>query len=343
MEACNDAYRFVSLFSQSMTSTPHLYISAMPWLPTQSRLRQLLRSKVQSLALVSAGLPQEWDATLWTKHFGSAVYSVAYSPDGRRIFVGAGNDVYFLDAIAGHTVGEPLRGHTGIVTSVVVSSDGTCVASGSWDKTIRIWDAASGKEICEPLEGHTDSVWSVSFSPDGTRLASGSLDETVRIWNAKTGLAIGDPLEGHARAVLSVAFSSDGLRIASGGWDAKVCIWNSMTGECLGTFEGHSSLVRSLCFSPDGSHIVSGSNDMTLRVRDSRTGEFIGEPVQGHSGPVNCVAYSPNGAYIVSGSDDSSYMASPVAKFHMHTVLSNEPDAKRVLSEETATDETALV
>ena len=60
------------------------------------------------------------------------------------------------------------------VNSVSFSPDGTKVASGSDDKTVKLWDVTSG-ECLQTLEGHSDCVNSVSFSPDGTKVASGSL------------------------------------------------------------------------------------------------------------------------------------------------------------------------
>ena len=68
------------------------------------------------------------------------------------------------------------------VESVAFSPDGTTLASGSSDETVRLWDVASGAQLAT-LEGHTDGVESLSFSPDGTTLASGSSDETILLWD----------------------------------------------------------------------------------------------------------------------------------------------------------------
>src|ERR1700733_2253765 len=103
-----------------------------------------------------------------------------------------------------------LAGHTSWVSSIAFSPDGARIASGSGDKTIRLWDAKTGAAIGEPLRGHANLVNSVAFSPDGARIASGSDDKTIRLWDAKTGATIGEPLQGHTSWVSSVAFSPDG-------------------------------------------------------------------------------------------------------------------------------------
>ena len=66
------------------------------------------------------------------------------------------------------------------------SPDGKRLASGSADKTVKVWEVQTGQEALT-LKGHTSGVWSVCFSPDGKRLASASGDKTVKVWDAATG------------------------------------------------------------------------------------------------------------------------------------------------------------
>jgi WD40 repeat protein len=109
------------------------------------------------------------------------------------------------------------------VNAVAFSSDGSCIVSGSWDESVRVWDALTGEQK-HVLNGHTESVNSVAFSGDGSCIVSGSDDRSVRVWDALTGEE-GHVLNGHTNYVNSVAFSSDGNRIVSGSDDKSVRMW----------------------------------------------------------------------------------------------------------------------
>ncbi|KAF3763158.1 hypothetical protein M406DRAFT_84049 [Cryphonectria parasitica EP155] len=196
-----------------------------------------------------------------------------------------------------------LEGHSARVSSIAFSPDGQHIASGSDDRTIKIWNAESGACI-STLEGHSDWVRCIAFSPDGQHIASGSDDGTIKIWNAESGACI-STLEGHSAWVRCIAFSPDGQHIASGSDDGTIKIWNAESGACISTLEGHSDWVRCIAFSPDGQHIASGSDDGTIKIWNAESGACI-STLEGHSAWVRCIAFSPDGQHIASGSSDGT-------------------------------------
>ncbi|KAL9568837.1 hypothetical protein ACKAV7_007054 [Fusarium commune] len=198
---------------------------------------------------------------------------------------------------------QTLEGHTNWVSSVVFSNDGTLIASGSHDKTVKIWNIATGKEE-QTLKGHTNSVSSVVFSNNGKLIASGSYDNTVKIWNIATGKEE-QTLKGHINWVSSVVFSNDSKLIASGSYDKTIKVWNVATGKEEQTLEGHINWVSSVVFSNDSKLIASGSGDRTVKIWNMATGEEE-RTLEGHAGSVTSVMFSNNSKLIASGSYDET-------------------------------------
>jgi hypothetical protein len=172
------------------------------------------------------------------------------------------------------------------VETVSFSPDGGRIASGSIDKTVRVWDAASGRELA-CLRGHEDCVLSVSFSPDGRRIASGSNDKTVRVWDAASGRKL-VCLRGHERQVTSVCFSPDGGRIASGSYDNTVRVWDTASGECLEVIEAWKADVtaiadpehfpwRAISLGLD-THIEMARNQQVIAWFSDRSGHLVVYP-----------------------------------------------------------------
>ena len=183
-----DGIKFVENFAGIIDkSTPHLYLSALPFSPSKSVLARSQIARFAGIAQVAVGQQDDWprNQQVFQGHTFS-VNTVAFSPDGRHIVSGSGDKTIRLwDAQTGAQVANPLQGHTSSVTSVTFSPDGRHIVSCSWDQTIRLWDAQTGSQVCEPLQGHTSSVWSVAFSPDGRYIVSGSEDRTIRLWDAQ--------------------------------------------------------------------------------------------------------------------------------------------------------------
>jgi WD40 repeat protein len=220
-----------------------------------------------------------------------------------------------------------LVGHRSNVLAVAFSPDGNKVASGSKDKTIKLWNVSTGKPL-QTLSAHRDKVQSVAFSPDGAILASGSEDNTIKLWDIETGKLIrtlkgdDDRLSSLSidKKMFSVAFSPYGHMLASGNWDKSITLWDVDTGKVLHFIkgrtkrfwgliddhgQGHEDSVNSVAFSPDGNTLASGGFDNAIKLWDVNSGKLL-TSVKGHSNFVLSVTFSPDGNMLASSSYDKS-------------------------------------
>ena len=193
-----------------------------------------------------------------------------------------------------------LLGNSVWIYSVAISPDGQILASGSYDKTIKIWNLRTGK-LLHILLGHAEAVQSVAFSPNGKLLASGSWDKTIKLWNLETGELLGT-LSGHLDDVKAIAISPDGQTLASGSWDKTIKLWNLETGKLLRTLNQQNA-VRTVAFSPNGQLLASGSEDGKIMIWELSTGE-LRTPLAAHNKAVWSIAFNHDGQTLASGSCD---------------------------------------
>jgi WD40 repeat protein/tRNA A-37 threonylcarbamoyl transferase component Bud32 len=339
-------------------------------------------SSVESLAFSPDGVSLAGGGTdhavrLWDTKTGALartltghsdfVFSVAYGPDGVLLASGSHDGTVrvwgaktgaLLQTLTGRS-DEPqqyrddrtgklvsVHGHSidNEIRSVAFSPDSGRLASGGWDKTVRIWDAKTGT-LLQTLTGHRNGVNGVAFGPDGARLASGDIDGTVRVWDTgawRLVLTLADNTDGlnclafspdgariagagggvvrvwdarpvaqvltfigHNGPVARVAFSPDGKQLASGGKDSAVRLWNANSGELVRTFVGHTGSVASIAFTSDGRQLASGGADKTVRLWDSQSGKLL-HTLTGHANVVYSLAFSPDGRTVASGSLDDT-------------------------------------
>jgi WD40 repeat protein len=235
---------------------------------------------------------------------------------------------------------DTLYGHSNYVFSVAVNPQGKTFATGSADKTMKVWDIETGENI-NSLTGHSNFVSSVAFSadgkiiasssydktfklwyeletktfiehsgcvtdivfsPDGELFATASMDKTLKIWNLKQQALIHNLI--HGNYVNAIAFTQDSSKLIS--CDNKLIkLWNVSNGVEIISISEHSDVINTVAVSPDNKIFATGSHDMTIKLWYLGTGELV-RTLRGHTGAVTSVAFSPDGNTLVSGSSDNT-------------------------------------
>lgn len=124
-----------------------------------------------------------------------------------------------------------LKGHTGWILCVAWSPDNKYIATGSYDRTVRIWDAKTGAALGDAMKGHTQWVTGLAWEPyhlrenDVSRVASCSKDGSIKIWNADIR-RVDVSMSGHTASVTCVKWSGGG-HIYSGSQDKTIRMWDA--------------------------------------------------------------------------------------------------------------------
>ncbi|MBK4731303.1 protein kinase [Oxynema sp. CENA135] len=209
-----------------------------------------------------------------------------------------------------------LSGHTSLVGSVAFCPDKQTLASGSRDRTLKLWDLQTGR-LRQTFAEHGDRVTSVAFNPQWATttpershcLVSSSANGEIALWQIDK-CELQHLLYGHRGEVYAVAVSGDGRHLVSSSWDRTVKIWQwgddpLMMPALTHILTGHVLPVGAIACSPDGQTCATASHDSTIKLWNLETGtEFA--TLTAHSQSVVALAFSPDGTTLASGSHDGT-------------------------------------
>eukprot|EP00752_Nemacystus_decipiens_P013479 g11938.t1 len=192
-----------------------------------------------------------------------------------------------------------MPGHTEAVLHVSYSPDGSMLASGGGDMTVRFWDVQTSlpRFTCR---GHRHHVLCTAWAPNGKRFASADRKGDIRLWDPTKGQQQGQALTAHKQWVTSLAWeplhrNPAGERLASSSKDALIKIWNTRTGRCEVTLSGHADSVEKIIWGGEGL-LYSASRDRTIKVwnveGEGRKLGILVRTLAGHGHRVNTLALS---------------------------------------------------
>ena len=229
-----DASKFVAAFMSVIShSAPHLYLSALPFAPRQSRISQHFLPKFPQTLSIQTGQATDWPAIQnIMKHptTDTPVQCVAFSKDGKNVVSGLQNGETFIwDTDTGTVVAGPFKKHDQRLRSVTFSQDSKLVVSCADGGAICVWEVETGKLILEhTMHEPESSILSVACSGDGKCVVSCCVNGRIEICDIATRGAVRiGPFQSHRHVtVTSVACSWDARYIVSSSDDGIICVYD---------------------------------------------------------------------------------------------------------------------
>jgi WD40 repeat protein len=249
-----------------------------------------------------------------------AIYSVAFSPDGKVIATGSFDKTIKLYDV---TTGKEIRtyggatGHQSLVLSVAISKDGFFLASGGSDNNAKIWDIPVSTPLKEYLHG--DAVTSIAMPTDGKTVAAGSKDGTVKLWNPLDGKQLLN-LVAHPGGVTGVAFTPNGQLLATVGKDRTLKFWNPADGKQVTQIIAHAKEITGVGALPGGNAVYTLGEDGFLKIW--QVPPVASKVVPGHAAGITAFAQSNDGNLILSSAADKSVKLTNVANGQLLKELS---------------------
>lgn len=158
-----------------------------------------------------------------------------------------------------------VRAHEKDVNAVIMAPNDSMIATGSQDKTIKLWKTSDLSSIAT-LSGHKRGIWKLAFSPIDRSLVSASGDRTIKLWSMVDYSCL-QTFEGHTASVLTVKFINNGTQLVSGSADGLIKLWTIQSGECENTFDQHQDRIWAIATSIKlNQNFISGGSDSCIHI-----------------------------------------------------------------------------
>jgi WD40 repeat protein len=242
---------------------------------------------------------------------------------------GGAGEVILLDPATGRLLRTLAAkdGHTDAVNAVAWRPGTKELATGSLDKTVRIWDTETGR-VLRVLKEHADAVLGLAFSADGKYLATASADRTAKLFDGATGKPL-QTLSAHEDAVTSVAFRPDGSLMATVSADKTLRIWKVEPGRMQNPerVQREGDGILACAFSPDNAALAYGAANRTVKIF---TGEAkdLRKVLSDAPDWMYSVAFSPDGKRLAAGSQNGVTLLWDVAEGKRLTPAAQTPNGK---------------
>lgn len=155
--------------------------------------------------------------------------------------------------------------HSGLVSSIAITSDGQRIVSISNDRSLRLIDLSEEQDLVKNFELKGDSPTSLAINKNGLRGISGSRNGEIKVWNLNRNRK-NESSKIHSERIWSVTLTPDGKRAISASHDCTLKVCDVSTMKALFSLEGHSEGVQSVRVRSDGDHVISVSRDSTIRL-----------------------------------------------------------------------------
>ena len=203
--------------------------------------------------------------------------------------------------IKGDELSFDLKGHTGMIKSLIFSYDGKYLYSASLDGKVLKWDLASKNST--DISGGMMHVTSIDLSTDNKYIAGVTNDGKVIVWNPDV-TSDNFRIESPGKVIRTIKFKPDENILAIGYADGYVDLWDIAARKKLSELKAHDSEVTSIRFNKKLSQMATAGNDRSIRLWDMKDSSNLPISFNDNEGLVFTIEFSPDGRVIVSGTSE---------------------------------------